>query len=158
MNELQKGHIVAYTRNQDNTLQRVQVMCLTCTPHAHHICTPHAHHMPPLQVLPVQIAMDNLIVDPTTGHLWVAVLVQAMKVADYFKDHSVAVPSKCLHITMDQQAELPFSKNSVEEVFSSSGDDGVVGAVSVCMYVAGRLIVGSICQDMMVCDVSYLRY
>ena len=134
---------------------------ITHTSHIHHTyiaCTPHVHHMSPLQVLPVQIAMDNLMVDPTTGHLWVAVLVQALKTGDYFKDHSVAVASKCMHITVDQDAELPFSETSVEEVFSSSGEDGVVGAVSVCMYVTGRLVVGSICQDMMVCELPYLRY
>lgn len=102
--------------------------------------------------------MDNILVDPNTGDLWIALLVKPLKVSDYFKDRSVPVPSKCLHVRLDQKAEFPFDNFTMEEVFSSTGDDGVVGSVSVCMYAEGQLLVGTIGHDMMLCDAPYLMY
>ncbi len=96
--------------------------------------------------------------DPLTGDLWVAVLVQALKVEFYFHDHTVPVASKILHIKMDQSTELPFERVSVEEVFSSSAEDGVIGAVTMGLYSHNRLLVGTICKDMMLCDVKHLMY
>lgn len=97
------------------------------------------------------------MVDPGTGDMWVAVLAHPLKVSDYFKDRSVAVASKCLHVRMDPSAELPFSNSTMEEVFSSDGE-ALMGAVSVCMYVQGRLLLGSIGMDMTMCDAPYLMY
>lgn len=81
-----------------------------------------------------------------------------LKISDYFKDRSVPVASKCLHVSIDPDAALPFSSYSVEEVLSSTGEDGVVGAVTVCVYFEGRIVVGTIGKDMMLCDAPYLMY
>ena len=78
--------------------------------------------------------------------------------SDYFKDRSVAVASRCLHVHLDQGAELPFDNSTVEEVFSSTGEGEMVGSISVCMYAEGRLLAGSVGHDMMMCDVPYLMY
>lgn len=102
------------------------------------------------------MAPDNINVIPETGNLLVGVLVHCLKVADYFKNQTVPVPSRCLHISIDQKAELPFDNHLVEEVFATTGEDGVVGAVTGCVYVKGKLVVGTIAKDMMVCDAPYL--
>ena len=102
--------------------------------------------------------MDNIIVDPKTGDLWIGLLVHPLKVKDYFHDRTVAVPSRCLHVRLDQVAELPFDKYSVEAVLSSTGEDGVIGMISACLYAEGRLVAGSVGHDMMLCDAPYLMY
>lgn len=102
--------------------------------------------------------MDNLFVDPETGDLWVSLLVQPLKVKDHYKDHSIAVPSKCMRLRMDQGAELPFNNHTLEEVLSSTGEDGVMGTITSCLYTGQRLVVGSLAQDMMLCDVKHLMY
>ena len=106
----------------------------------------------------MEIANDNLFVDPNTGHIWVAILAHPLKFESYKEDHSFPLPSKCLHISIDQMAGLPFSNYSVEEVFSTTGEDGIVGGVTVCVYAEGRLLVGTVFKDMMMCDAPYLMY
>ena len=61
-------------------------------------------------------------------------------------------------MAIDQKKELPFENYLIEEVFSSTGKDGVVGAVTGCVYSEGRLVLGTIAKDMMLCDVPYVMY
>ena len=96
--------------------------------------------------------------DPETGHLWVAILINGLEVDFYFHNTSIPIKSKILHIKLDPSSPLPFDNTAIEEVFSSSGEDGMVGAVTVGVYARNRLVVGTICKDMMLCDVHYLRY
>ena len=110
------------------------------------------------QELPIQPGNDNLFVDPETGHLWVAILVNGLSVISYDHNTSIPIKSKILHIKLDPSSSLPFDNTAIEEVFSSSAEDGMVGAVSVGVYACNRLVVGTIWRDMMLCDVHYLRY
>ena len=108
--------------------------------------------------MPLQPANDNIFVDPTNGHLWVGILVNSLQVSRHFHNRQVPIKSKILHIKVDQRAELPFDNVSIEEVFSSNAEDGVVGAVTGCVHFQGRLVVGTIMGDMMLCDAPYIRY
>ncbi len=63
-----------------------------------------------------------------------------------------------MHVKYDQNDELPFNNYTVEEIFSTTGEDGVVGAVTGCIYANKKLIVGTVGRDMMVCDAPYLMY
>ena len=112
-----------------------------------------------LQVLPIQIALDNIVTDPSTDDLWIAVSVHPLKISEYFKDRTVPMPALCLHVHLNTMPEeLPFTNYSIEEVLSSTGEDGVVGTISVCMYSQGRLVVGSVGHDMMLCNAPYLMH
>lgn len=110
-----------------------------------------------LQVLKLDSVPDNINVDPITGNLIVGTLVQPLKLVTA-KFGVNAVPSRCLHVSLDQNAVLPFDNHSMEELFSSTGEDGVVGSVTGCVHVNGKLVVGTIERDMMVCDAPYLMY
>jgi hypothetical protein len=100
--------------------------------------------------------MDNLLVDPKTGDLWIGLLVQPLKMTDYFKDRRVSVASKCLRVCLDQEAEFPFDNHTLEEVLSTTGEGEMVGTISVCMYTEGRLLAGSVGHDMLLCETPYL--
>ena len=102
--------------------------------------------------------MDNIVVDPKTGNMWIALLTQPLKVKPYLQDHSVAVPSKCLHLRLDQGAELPFDGHALEEVFSTSGEGEMISAVTTCMHVEGKLLLGALSKDMALCEAPYLMY
>ena len=102
--------------------------------------------------------MDNLFVDRETGDLWVALLIQPLKVKHHYKDHSIAVPSKCMRLQTNQGAGLPFDNHTLEEVLSSTGEGGVVSTITTCLYAGERLVVGTLAQDLMLCDVEYFMY
>ena len=109
-----------------------------------------------LQSLPLQTAIDNIFVDPTNGHLWVAILAKPLSVAEYFVNHSTPVASRILHVSIDESATMPFTGSKVEEVFSSDGED--FGATTIGLYHDGKLLVGTIAKDMMYCEVPTLMY
>ena len=87
-----------------------------------------------------------------------AILINGLNAARYFHDHSVPVKNKILHIRIDPSTSLPFDDVSMEQVFSSNADEGVVGAITIGLYARNRLVVGTIAHDMMLCDVHYLGY
>ena len=95
--------------------------------------------------------------DPKTGNLIIGILVQPLKLKSS-KFGVNAVPSRCIHVKLDQNATLPFDNHFKEELFSSTGEDGVVGSVTGCVHVKGKLVVGTIERDMMLCDAPYLMY
>ena len=102
--------------------------------------------------------MDNIVVDPKTGDLWIGQLAEPLKISGYFKDRNVAVASRCLHVHLNQGAELPFDNSTIEAVLSSSGSGEIIGTTSVCVYTEGRLLAGSVGHDIMMCETPYLMY
>ena len=106
--------------------------------------------------LPLQPANDNIFVDPANGDLWVAIMPKPLTVLDYFGNHSIEVPSKILHIVIDEQASSPFERHQIEEVFATAGD--IVSATTVAVYQEGKLLIGTIGKDMLYCNVTYLLY
>lgn len=78
--------------------------------------------------------------------------------AQYFKYRENAVPSRCIHVKINENADRPFDDYVLEEVFSSTGEDGMVGAVTGCVHANGKLVVGTVAKDMMLCDAPRLAY
>ena len=61
-----------------------------------------------------------------------------------------------LHVTIDEDRDLPFSSYEIEEVFSTTGHD--VRGISISVYHRKKLLLGSIFTDMMYCEVPFLMY
>ena len=99
--------------------------------------------------------MDNVVVDDR-GHLWLGILAQPLVFSKYQKDHSVHVSSRILHVTVNEESALPFTNSQVEEVFASKGD--IISATSVGAYHNGKLLVGTVMKDMLLCEVDFLLY
>ncbi len=106
--------------------------------------------------LPLQVAIDNTFVDPTNGHLWVAVMPKPLTILKYFTDRSTEVAGQILHIAIDEQASSPFESFRVEEVFATAGD--LISATTVGLYSDGKLLIGTIGKDMLYCEVPHLIY
>ena len=64
--------------------------------------------------------------------------------------------STTLHVTIDEDRDLPFSSYEIEEVFSTTGHD--VRGISISVYHNKKLLLGSIFTDMMYCEVPFLMY
>ena len=93
---------------------------------------------------------------PENGHLWVAHFVNCFEIFKYVYNHTVPIPGKVFHIAIDQNSDQPFSDCKIEEVVSNSGVK--INAVSSGLYHRGKLLLGTIRKDMMLCDVNYLMY
>ncbi len=102
------------------------------------------------------MANDNTFVDPTNGHLWVAIMPRLLTVFEYFADRSTEVPSQIVHIAIDENASSPFESYQVEELFATTGD--IISATTVGVYSDGQLLIGTIGKDMLYCEVPYLMY
>jgi len=79
-----------------------------------------------------------------------------MEFKPYVYNHSSPVASRTIHAAIDETNELPFTNYQLEEVFASTGND--VRAISISVYHKKKLLLGSICTDMMYCEVPLLMY
>ena len=93
---------------------------------------------------------------PVNGHLCVAHFVNGLQFGQYVYNHSVPMPGRILHIAIDEKSERPFTDCKIEEVMSNTGVK--INAVTIGLYHRGRLLLGTIRKDMMMCDVPYLMY
>ena len=111
-----------------------------------------------LQAIPLRYAVDNIYIDPTNGHMWVAVFPQILNVATYLHDRSHPVKGRILHITLSELEEEPFSysNSQVEEVFETSGSE--FGAMTIGVYCNRKLLIGTIASDLMLCDGVHTLY
>ena len=125
--------------------------------HAHIHTHTHTISLSLPQTLPLQV-VDNIFVSPTNGHLWLSVFPtpSPMQVISYALDHSNPLASITLHVTIDEDRDLPFSSYEIEEVFSTTGHD--VRGISISVYHKKKLLLGSIFTDMMYCEVPFLMY
>ena len=87
--------------------------------------------------------------------MWVAVFPQILNVATYLHDRSHPVKGRILHITLLELEEEPFSysKSQIEEIFETSGSE--FGAMTIGVYSNGKLLIGTIGSDLMLCDGVY---
>ncbi len=67
------------------------------------------------------------------------------------------VSANILQVTVDENADKPFESSQIESVYMSDGTNGV-GAISIAAYSNNTLLLGSVCTNMIVCDVNYLQY
>ena len=93
---------------------------------------------------------------PENGHLWVAHFINGLQFFKYIHNHSVPMPGRVLQIAIDQDSNQPFTDCKIEEVMSTSGV--IINAVTTGLYHRGKLLLGTIRRDMMMCDVPYLMY
>lgn len=96
--------------------------------------------------------MDNIFIDPTDGHMWVAVFPRPLNVLRYITNRSHPVEGRVLHISLSEEKEAPFSytRSKIEEIFQTDGRE--FGAVTISVYSGNKLLLGTIGLDMMFCD------
>ena len=96
--------------------------------------------------------MDNIFIDPTNGHMWVATFPRPVNVLKYIHNRSVPVEGRVFHIRLYEEDEQPFSyeTSEIEEVFESDGTR--FGPVTVAVYSNNRLMMGTIASGLMICD------
>ena len=107
-------------------------------------------------MLPLHHGNDNIFVSPVDGHLWVAHFVNGLQFFKYVTNHSEPMPGRVLHIAVDQNSDEPFTDCQIEEVVSTTGER--INAVTTGLYHRGKLLLGTIRKDMMLCEVPYLMY
>ena len=71
-------------------------------------------------------------------------------------DRSIPIAGRVIHITVDVNASLPFNNSKIEEVFSSTGEEFSANTIGV--YHEGKLLIGTVCNEMMYCEVPFLMY
>ena len=97
-----------------------------------------------------------MFVSPVNDDLWITVVAKPLKFIPYYKDRSIPIAGRVIHITVDASASLPFNNSKMEEVFSSTGEGFSVTTISV--YHEGKLLIGTVCGQMMYCKVPFLMY
>ena len=102
------------------------------------------------------MANDNTFVSPVNDHLWVAVMPKPYKFRQHMVDRSIPIAGRVIHVTVDANAPLPFNSSKVEEVFSTTGEG--FSANSIAVYHDGKLLIGTVCNQMMYCEVPFLMY
>lgn len=129
-----KTEVIVYKRNEDNSLTIVKSITL-------------------------YYPIDNISVDKETGDLWVALFIKPLEVLSNLKDPKhVNVSSLIVHITVDEESENPFENSKIEQVFQSNGLEYSVGAISTALYHNNTLLLGSVSNDLVVCQVNHLLY
>ena len=68
------------------------------------------------------------------------------------------MPGRVVHIAVNETADDPFADAKMEEVFATTGEEGELKSCTVGVYHNHTLVVGTIFQNLMVCDVPYLIY
>ena len=96
--------------------------------------------------------VDNIFIDPATGHMWVAAFPRPLNVGRYILDRSHPVEGRVLHISLSEDNAVPFSyeESKIEEVFETDGRE--FGAVTVGVYCGNKLLIGTIGLNLMFCD------
>jgi hypothetical protein len=105
-----------------------------------------------IQAIKVRYVVDNIFIDPTNGHMWVAVFPRPLNVLWYMADRSVPVEGRLLHIALSEEEDAPFSPrySKIEEVFETDGTE--FGAVTIGVYSNNKLLLGTVGLNFMFCD------
>lgn len=84
--------------------------------------------------------------------MWVAVFPRPLNVLHYIRNHSHPVEGRVLHISLSEDNPLPFSYDDsrIEEIFETDGHE--FGAVTIGVNRDNKLLLGTICRDLMFCE------
>jgi len=97
----------------------------------------------------VETGVDNIDVDPDTGDLWIGCHPHMYKIMDFYNFFGFVNPSQVIRVKMRDQMV-----SSVEQIYSDDGHE-LVGSTTAT-YVNGKLIIGTVSAQTVVCDVKYL--
>ena len=95
--------------------------------------------------------VDNIFIDPATGHMWVAVFPRPLNVGRYILDRSHPVEGRVLHISLSEDNTVATILIQVEEVFETDAGEFGLGAVTVRVYCGNKLFMGTIGLNLMFC-------
>ncbi|XP_053395644.1 uncharacterized protein LOC123523548 [Mercenaria mercenaria] len=94
--------------------------------------------------------VDNIEVDPDTGDLWIGCHPVAYRILDYMNDFfGLTLPSQVLRFKMEDNMV-----SAVEEIYADDGTE-LLGSTAAT-YVNGKLVIGTVEAQAVVCDVNYL--
>lgn len=104
------------------------------------------------QAIELGEVVDNIFIDPTNGHMWLAVFPRPFNIFPYIMDRSYPVENRVLHISLFEEEDAPFShsRSKTEEIFATDGTE--FGAVSVGVYSNNKLLLGTVGLNFMFCD------
>ena len=96
--------------------------------------------------------VDNIFIDPTNGHMWLATFPRPYNVEIYLRNRSHPVEGRVFHVSLLEDKEAPFSYDysRVEEVFETDGRE--FGAVTIGVYCKNKLLLGTIGLNLMFCN------
>ncbi|XP_060596917.1 serum paraoxonase/arylesterase 1-like isoform X2 [Ruditapes philippinarum] len=98
----------------------------------------------------VDTMVDNIEVDPDTGDLWIGCHPIALRVLDWMMSgFGLTLPSQVLRFKMEDNMV-----SSVEEIYADDGSE-LYGSTAAT-YIKGKLVIGSITAETVVCEVNYL--
>ncbi|XP_052777634.1 serum paraoxonase/arylesterase 1-like isoform X2 [Mya arenaria] len=97
----------------------------------------------------VDSGVDNIEVDQETGDLWIGSHPVTHRIVDIFGWFGKLPAAQVLRIKIRDGV-----MTSLEEIYADDGDE--LMASTVAAYGAGKLVIGSVFKQTVVCDVNYL--
>ncbi|XP_060580724.1 serum paraoxonase/arylesterase 1-like [Ruditapes philippinarum] len=98
----------------------------------------------------VDTMVDNIEVDQDTGELWIGCHPVTYRILDDMTNaFGLTLPSQVLRFKMEDNMV-----SSVEEIYADDGSE-LYGSTAAT-YVNGKLVIGSVKAETVVCDVNYL--
>ena len=71
---------------------------------------------------------------------------------EHIHNRSVPVEGRILHIRLFEEQEEPFSyeRSTIEEMFETDGIG--FGAITIAVYCNNKLVMGTVVNDLMICE------
>lgn len=122
--------VVVYRRLQDNTLEESQT-------------------------IKAGTMIDNINRDPITGNLWLAGIPQLSEFVEHANNLSHRSSSQVLMLQLGKSATsgIGFPSYQLREAYMNDGKE-LSGATTAIVY-KDRLLIGSLCGDMLYCEIKY---
>lgn len=95
-------------------------------------------------------SVDNIEVDPTTGDLWIGCHPLGYAIMDFFDIFGFPRPSQALKVKMRQNMV-----DEIVEVYADPDGSEAYGS-TVATYVDGKVIIGTVQHQLVVCDSKYI--
>ncbi|XP_045157147.2 serum paraoxonase/arylesterase 1-like [Mercenaria mercenaria] len=97
----------------------------------------------------VDTHVDNIEVDPTNGDLWIGCHPVGYRIYDLFNWFKHLAPSQVLRFRMEDN-----TVSSIEQIYADDGSE--LQGSTTAAFVGGKLIIGTVVKQTLVCDVNYL--
>ena len=99
--------------------------------------------------------MDNINVDPVTGDLWLAGIPKQMELVLHSFNLSYPCPSQVITVRLGEPSTsgTAYSNIEIREVYMNDGRE-LASATAAAVH-KGRLLVGSLFNNLLYCDLNY---